>query len=84
MSANVKESVIGCYVMRDTNYLDRECSSRDRKSWCVAIEVRKLDESLYQSALSKARGISPTFSAFMVADVTINFKSLRLDKTGLA
>ena len=60
--------------------LDRERPARDGERGRVAIEGRELNESVSITP-GISRSISHTFSAFMVAEVTISFKSRLRDKT---
>lgn len=60
--------------------LDWEGTPGNSEAGGLTIEIRKLTNKRHQ-ALSNIRSNKLTFSAFMVADVTINFRSRRLDNT---
>ena len=59
--------------------LDRESTTRDGEAWCIAIEVGELrcKISLDEYGVSELH----TFSAFIVAEVTMSLRSLRRVKT---
>lgn len=67
--------------------IDGECSSGDGETRCVVVELGELpkfDECI--SVVRKPVRADPfqvrlTFSAFIVAEVTISLRSRRLDKT---
>jgi hypothetical protein len=59
--------------------LDRECSTRDCEAGRTPIELGELRLCQLQCALKW--NSEQTFSAFMVADVTISFKSRRREST---
>ena len=62
--------------------LDRECTTGDSEARCVAVELGELINALSICVpVSRKPQNVFTFSAFIVAEVTINFKSLRRDKT---
>ena len=59
--------------------LDRKRPTGNGKTWCIPVECRKLPPSseFLPDKIRRAR----TLSAFIVADVTISFKSRRRDRT---
>ena len=59
--------------------LDGECSTGNGEGWCIAEEFGKLVPSIRDE--SNGDRIWITFSAFIVAEVTINFRSRLRDKT---
>jgi hypothetical protein len=62
-------------------YLNGESTARNGKARSLAVEVGKLDGKKAEKRSIMENTITLTFSAFMVAEVTISFKSRRLDKT---
>ena len=59
--------------------LDREGTSGNSKCWCIAVESRELCN--VSTSLREKFGPCFTFSAFMVAEVTMSLRSLRRDRT---
>ena len=60
--------------------LDWESSTRDCETWSIAVKVRELPATV-SSTNGAQKWIMCTFSAFIVAEVTISLRSLLLDKT---
>jgi len=62
-------------------YFDRECTTGNSVRWGISVEPGELVSSLNKG--STAWKIATlTFSAFMVADVTMSFRSRRRERTG--
>ena len=61
--------------------LHRECTTGDGKAGSVAVELGELEKWALSGRFRVMGERFLTFSAFIVAEVTISFKSLRRDKT---
>ena len=61
--------------------LHRECTTGDGKAGSVAVELGELDKWALSGRFCAMGERFLTFSAFIVAEVTISFKSLRRDRT---
>lgn len=62
-------------------YFDRECTTGNGIRWGISIEPGELVSSL-NSGPATWKILTLTFSAFMVADVTMSFRSRRRERTG--
>lgn len=64
-------------------YLDRKGATGNCEAWSSPIEVRELHTGEGESDRKDFK-LYPTFSEFMVADVTISFRSLLRERTSIS